>query len=107
MCLTSLRKVNNLMTTGIAITMDTGAYEGDDDDDDDDDDNDEFQFAQPRLISQGGREGEHCAVSSCYNPQTITLLPWTPKYLFYEWVIIITSTSHYIRYHGNTCYIML
>ena len=43
------------MTTGIAITMDTGAYEGDDDDD-------EFQFAQPRLISQGGREGEQLTV---------------------------------------------
>jgi len=79
-CLTSLRKVNNFMTTGVAITMDTGAYEGDDDDDDDD----EFQFAQPRLISQAGRESKHCAVSSCYNPRTITLLPWTPQYLFYE-----------------------
>ena len=49
------------MTTIIVITMDTGAYEGDDDDDDDDDD-DEFRFAQPRLISQGGREGEQLTV---------------------------------------------
>lgn len=39
------------------MTMDTGSIE-DDDDVDEDDDDDEMQFAQPKLISQGAREGK-------------------------------------------------
>ena len=55
-CLTSLRKVCYPTDyIAVAVTMDTGDI--DDDDDNDDNDDDEFQFAQPRMISQGGREG--------------------------------------------------